>query len=231
VLEPPARAKTKKGVTFLIPTEVSIPEERDALICAVDLKRSSLAHPCLCNVAGTRAPSVPTAMARVLGPVDVALGVKFRPGVQAEAAWDSSTSLLRRASRSLHHFQSTVWIATLTSSRLSQSCSKGRAASVDGDHSCRDCDGTGWVLYRSERKDGEFEEAYRLCPKGHAPRYCMGSSSGHLCPCPATRRCGSDYLCRQVAFPQPIIHENVQRDQERIQLHVVLPLKFAITPM
>jgi hypothetical protein len=68
---------------------------------------------------------------------------------------------------------------------------------VDGDHLCRECDGTGWVLYRSETKDGEFEEAYRLCPKGHTPRYCMGSSSGHPCPLPATRRCGSGYYCRE----------------------------------
>src|SRR3712207_3991480 len=99
----------------------------------------------------------------------------FRPGVQAEAAGDSSTGLLRRASRSLSLFHSTVWITTLTSSRLSQSCPKGRAASLDGDHLCLECYGTGWVLYRSETKDGEFEEASRLCSKGHAPRYCMGS--------------------------------------------------------
>ena len=45
------------------------------------------------------------------------------------------------------------------------------------------------------------------------------------------RRAAEPYLCRPVAFPQPIIHENVQRDQERIQLHVVLSLKFEITPM
>jgi hypothetical protein len=44
---------------------------------------------------------------------------------------------------------------------------------------------------------GEFEEAYRLCPKGHAPRYCMGSSSGHPCPRPATVRCGSGYYCEE----------------------------------
>src|SRR5215211_5245797 len=121
----------------------------------------------------------------------------FRLGAQAEAAWDSSTSLLRRASRSLNHFQFTVWIASLTSSRLSQSHSRGGAASMDGDNLCRECDGTGWVLYRSETIDGEFEEAYRLCPKGHAPRYCMGSSSTHLCPSPATRRLGSGYYCKE----------------------------------
>ena len=68
---------------------------------------------------------------------------------------------------------------------------------MDGDHPCRECDGTGWVLYRSETKDGESEEAHRLCPKGHAPRYCMGSSSGHLCARPATVRCGPGYYCEE----------------------------------
>jgi hypothetical protein len=68
---------------------------------------------------------------------------------------------------------------------------------LNGDHLCRECDGTGWVLYRSETKDGEFEEAYRLCSKGHTPRYCMGSGSGHLCPRLATRRCGQGYYCKE----------------------------------
>ena len=68
---------------------------------------------------------------------------------------------------------------------------------MDGDHLCRECDDTGWVLYRTETKDGEFEEAYRLCPKGHGPRYCMASSSGHLCPRPATVRCGLGYYCEE----------------------------------
>jgi hypothetical protein len=68
---------------------------------------------------------------------------------------------------------------------------------LDGDHLCRECDGTGWVLYRSETKDGEFEEAYHLCPIGHAPRYCMGSSSGHLCYRPATVRCRLGYYCKE----------------------------------
>src|SRR5215212_8028823 len=53
------------------------------------------------------------------------------------------------------------------------------------------------VLYRTETKDGEFEEAYRLCPKGHAPSYCMGSSSTHLCPCPASVHWGSGYYCEE----------------------------------
>ena len=68
---------------------------------------------------------------------------------------------------------------------------------MDGDHLCRECDGTGWVLYRSETKDGEFEVAYRLCPKGHAPRYCMGFSGGQLCSRPATRRLGPGYYCEE----------------------------------
>src|SRR5687768_4767599 len=74
---------------------------------------------------------------------------------------------------------------------------EGTGASLDGDHLCRECDGTGWVLYRSETEDGGFEEAYCLCPKGHAPRYCMGSSGGHLCPRPATRRLGQGYYCKE----------------------------------
>ena len=83
---------------------------------------------------------------------------------------------------------------------------------MDGDHLCRECDGTGWVLYRTERKDGEFEEAYRLCPKGHAPRYCMGSSGGKLCPRPATRRLGPDYFCEEhIAF----IHDGRHVDDPR----------------
>jgi hypothetical protein len=75
---------------------------------------------------------------------------------------------------------------------------------VDGDHDCRECDGTGWVLYRSETKDGEVEEAYRLCPKGHTPRYCMGSSSDQLCPRPATVRCEPGYYCEEhiVVIPE-----------------------------
>src|SRR5215211_6954045 len=46
-----------------------------------------------------------------------------------------------------------------------------------GDLPCRECDGTGWVSYRSETVDGDFEEAYRLCSKGHAPRYCRDTGT------------------------------------------------------
>jgi hypothetical protein len=170
---------------------------RDPLICVLDFKGWSLAHPCLCNISGTRAPSVPAAMARDLGPVDVCLGVMFRPSAQAEAAWGSSASLVRRAGRSVRLFHTTLWIATLHFSGLSRGCSSEQADSLDGDRLCQECDGTGWVLYRSETKDGEFEEAYCLCSKGHTPRYCMGSSSGHLCYRPATVRCGLGYYCKE----------------------------------
>jgi hypothetical protein len=163
----------------------------------VEVKGWSLAHQYLCNVSGPRASSVTAAMARALGPVDVSPGVKFRPGAQTTTAAGSSTSLVRRAGRSLSLFHSIVWIATLHSSGLGRSCSTGQAASLNGDHLCRECDGTGWMLYRSETKDGDFEEAYRLCPEGHAPRYCMGSSSDHLCYRPATVRCGLGYFCKE----------------------------------
>ena len=136
-------------------------------------------------------------MARTLGSVDVALGVKFRLDAQATTAWGSSTSLVQRAGRSVSLFHTTVWIATLSSSGLSRSCLNEQAASLNGDHLCRECDGTGWVLYRSQTKDGGFEEAYRLCTEGHAPRYCMGSSSGRLCYRPATVRCGLGYYCME----------------------------------
>ena len=66
---------------------------------------------------------------------------------------------------------------------------------MDGDPLCLGCGGTGWAPYRSETEGGGFEEAYRLCPKGHAPRYCMGSNGGRLCPLPATVRCGPGHYC------------------------------------
>ena len=66
-----------------------------------------------------------------------------------------------------------------------------------GDLPCRECDGTGWVRYRSETLGGGFEEAYRLCPEGHAPRYCMGSRNGGLCPRPASVRRGEGYYCEE----------------------------------
>ena len=64
---------------------------------------------------------------------------------------------------------------------------------------CRECDGTGWVLYRSETEEGGFEVAYRLCPEGCAPRYCTGTGNDMLCPRPATVRRGEVYLCEEHA--------------------------------
>ena len=74
----------------------------------------------------------------------------------------------------------------------------GSSGNLQDDNSCPECDGTGWVPYRSETLDGGYEEAYRLCPQGHSPRYCMGSSSsGELCSRPATVRCGLGYYCKE----------------------------------
>ena len=73
------------------------------------------------------------------------------------------------------------------------------SGNLRGDRPCSECDGTGWVPYRSETVGGGFEEAYRLCPEGHAPRYCMGSRSGGLCPRPATVRRGKVYYCEEHA--------------------------------
>jgi hypothetical protein len=80
---------------------------------------------------------------------------------------------------------------------------RGSNESVQGDHPCRRCDGTGWVPYRSETVEGGFEEAYRLCPEGCAPRYCMVSSNDRLCPRPATVRRGKAYYCEEHAVHRP----------------------------
>jgi hypothetical protein len=75
----------------------------------------------------------------------------------------------------------------------------GGNRSFRGDHPCRECDGTGWVPYLSETVGGDFEKAYRLCPEGHAPRYCAGSGKDGLCPRPATVCRGEVYLCEEHA--------------------------------
>jgi hypothetical protein len=80
---------------------------------------------------------------------------------------------------------------------------RGRGRNRRGDLPCRECDGTGWVPYRSETVEGGFEEAYRLCPEGCAPRYCMVSSNDRLCPRPATVRRGRGYYCGQHAAHRP----------------------------
>ncbi len=36
--------------------------------------------------------------------------------------------------------------------------------------SCSECGGTRWVRYFSETTDGNFEEAYRLCPCNYEPQ-------------------------------------------------------------
>jgi hypothetical protein len=42
----------------------------------------------------------------------------------------------------------------------------GRAVNIP---SCTSCGGTRWVRYFSETKDGDFEEAFRLCACNYAP--------------------------------------------------------------
>ncbi len=70
---------------------------------------------------------------------------------------------------------------------------------------CRECDGTGWILYRSETMEGELEEAYCLCPNCHAPRRCMGSNAGRPCPRPGTAHHGLGYWCEE---HMEVIHIN-----------------------
>jgi len=72
-----------------------------------------------------------------------------------------------------------------------------------GDLPCRECDGTGWVPYRAETTDGGFEGAYRLCPGGCAPRYCVGSKDDRHCPRPATVRRRRGYHCGEHAAYLP----------------------------
>jgi len=62
---------------------------------------------------------------------------------------------------------------------------------------CRECDGTGWILYRSETVDGELEEVYRLCPNCYAPRRCMDSDTNYSCLRPGTVRYGLGYYCKE----------------------------------
>ena len=62
---------------------------------------------------------------------------------------------------------------------------------------CRECDGTGWILYRSETVDGELEEAYRLCRGCYTPRHCMGFKTDHPCSRPGTMRYGLSYYCEE----------------------------------
>jgi hypothetical protein len=70
-------------------------------------------------------------------------------------------------------------------------------ASVAAHRSCSECAGTGWIPYRSETLEGEFEEAYRLCPNCYSPRYCTGAGAGRSCPRPGTTRHGLGYYCSE----------------------------------
>jgi len=71
---------------------------------------------------------------------------------------------------------------------------------------CRECDGTGWIPYRSETVDGKLEEAYRLCPSCYAPRYCMGFKTDRRCSRPGTVRYGLDYHCKDCKEHIEVIH-------------------------
>jgi hypothetical protein len=83
---------------------------------------------------------------------------------------------------------------------------------------CSECDGTGWILYRAETVDGELEEAYRLCPKYCAPRYCMSKSNGLTCPRPSTVRYGlRRYFCKE-HIEVVCADEDVNRASEAINI-------------
>jgi hypothetical protein len=62
---------------------------------------------------------------------------------------------------------------------------------------CRECDGTGWIPYRSETLDGEMEEAYRLCANSCTPRRCIGFTADYPCHRPGTVRYGLGYYCKE----------------------------------
>ena len=62
---------------------------------------------------------------------------------------------------------------------------------------CRECDGTGWIPYRSETIEGELEEAYRLCPGCYGPRHCTGFKTGHPCSRAGAMRYGLGYYCEE----------------------------------
>ena len=80
---------------------------------------------------------------------------------------------------------------------------------------CRECDGTGWIPYRSETVDGELEEAYRLCPNCYAPRYCMGKTD-QPCPRPGTLRYGLGYYCKEHIEIANRLDEDVYHAYEEI---------------
>jgi hypothetical protein len=62
---------------------------------------------------------------------------------------------------------------------------------------CRECNGTGWIQYRSETLDGEIEEAYRLCSNHCTPRRCMGLRADYPRLRPGTVRYELGYYCKE----------------------------------
>jgi hypothetical protein len=60
---------------------------------------------------------------------------------------------------------------------------------------CLRCGGSRWIRYFSETADGDFEEAYRLCPCNHRPK--------------AER--GADYYCEEPKWARNISRERLVR--------------------
>src|SRR5215208_2360674 len=120
------------------------------------------------------------------GPRSSAPPAASPPGTLAKAARRSAPSAARRVGGSLGPFRSTACIATPASPEQGWRALRRWAASVAARPLCRECDGTGWIPYRSETLDGELEEAYRLCPNHCTPRRCTDVTTDHPCPHPAT---------------------------------------------
>jgi hypothetical protein len=56
----------------------------------------------------------------------------------------------------------------------------GKARRLMAEPSCPECGGTRWARYFSETMDGNFEEAFKLCPCNHKPE--MGSNQAREKP-------------------------------------------------
>jgi hypothetical protein len=143
----------------------------------------SLAHP-----ARAHRPRIVTTPWRRITPVSSARAHTFARAAECSSA--TSTITARREKR---HTPAAAALVALG----------GGSWNRRGDRPCRECDSTGWVLYRAESADGGFEEAYRLCPEGCAPRYCVGSKDDRLCPRPATVRLEQVYYCEEHAAYRP----------------------------
>jgi hypothetical protein len=73
---------------------------------------------------------------------------------------------------------------------------------------CLRCGGRRWVRYLSETTDGDFEEAFRLCPCNHRPRAARGAEYYH---------------CEEPAWPDNISREGpVSRCMGVVELRVEL---------